>query len=82
MWAAKGRNATTLRGLFDLLGEQRCAQLTHVSADGAQWIHDVVAERAPQAVLCLDAFYGDLRVMPRSGPLGLVAGPSAVRRSA
>ena len=82
MWAAKGRNATTLRGLFDLLGEQRCAQLTHVSADGAQWIHDVVAERAPQAVLCLDAFYGDLRVMPRSGPLGLVAEPSAARRSA
>ena len=57
VWAAKGRNATTLRGLFDLLGEQRCAQLTHVSADGAQWIHDVVAERAPQAVLCLDAFH-------------------------
>ena len=82
MWAAKGRNATTLRGLFDLLGEQRCAQLTHVSADGAQWIHDVVAARAPAAVRCVDAFYGDLRVMPRSGPLGLVAGPSAVRRSA
>ena len=38
VWAAKGRNATSLRGLFDLLGEQRCAQLTHVSADGAQWI--------------------------------------------
>ena len=57
VWAAKGRNATTLRGLFDQLGEQRCAQLTHVSADGAQWIHDVVAERAPQAVLCLDAFH-------------------------
>ena len=57
MWAAKGRNATTLRGFFDLLGEQRAAQLTHVSADGAEWIHDVVTERAPQAVLCLDAFH-------------------------
>jgi hypothetical protein len=42
----------------------------------------VVTERAPHAVRCVDAFYGDLRVMPRSGPLGLVAGPSAVRRSA
>ena len=30
----------------------------------------------------VDTFYGDLRVMPRSGPLGLVAGPSGVRRSA
>ena len=55
---AKDATPTTLRGSsIDLLGEQRCAQLTHVSADGAQWIHDVVAERAPQAVLCLDAFH-------------------------
>ena len=57
VWAAKGRNQTTLRGFFDLLGEQRAAQLTHVSADGAEWIHDVVTERAPQAVICLDAFH-------------------------
>jgi transposase len=57
VWAAKGRNAETLRGFFDLLGPARSAQLTHVTADGAQWIHDVVAERAPQAVICLDAFH-------------------------
>jgi transposase len=57
VWAAKGRNQTTLRGFFDLLGEQRATQLTHVSADGAEWIHDVVTERAPQAVICLDAFH-------------------------
>jgi transposase len=31
--------------------------LTHVSADGADWIHDVVRERAPQALICLDAFH-------------------------
>jgi transposase len=36
----------------------------------------------PHATIVVDHFYGDLRVMPRSGPLGLVAGPSAVRRSA
>jgi hypothetical protein len=53
-----------------------------VSADAADWIADVVAQRCPNAVRCADAFYGDLRVMPRSGPLGLVAGPSGVRRSA
>ena len=57
VWAGKGRNATTLRGFFDLLGEDRSAQLSQVSADGAEWIHDVVRERAPQAVLCLDAFH-------------------------
>jgi len=31
--------------------------LTHVSADGAEWIHTVVAERAPEAVLGLDPFH-------------------------
>jgi transposase len=57
VWAGKGRDQTTLRGFFNLLGEQRSAQLSHVSADGAEWIHQVVAERAPRAVLCLDAFH-------------------------
>jgi transposase len=57
VWAAKGRNAATLRGFFDALGPTRAAQLTHVSADGAEWIHQVVTERAPQAVICLDAFH-------------------------
>lgn len=57
VWAGKGRNAATLEGFFDALGQTRSAQLTHVSADGAQWIHDVAAERAPQAVLCLDPFH-------------------------
>jgi transposase len=57
VWAGKNRTAATLREFFDLLGPARAAQLTHVSADGAEWIHQVVAERAPQAVLCLDAFH-------------------------
>lgn len=55
--AGKNRTAATLREFFDLLGESRCAQLRPVSSDGTEWIHDVVAERAPQAVLCLDAFH-------------------------
>jgi transposase len=57
VWAGKNRNAATLRGFFDLLGEERSAQLSYVSADGAEWIHDVVTEHAPQAVICLDAFH-------------------------
>jgi transposase len=57
VWAGKDRTAAALHTFFDQLGEERARALTHVSADGAQWIHDVVAERAPQAVICLDAFH-------------------------
>jgi transposase len=57
VWAGKNRNKETLGRFFDDLGADRARQLTHVSADGAQWIHDVVTERAPAAVLCLDAFH-------------------------
>jgi len=57
VWAGKGRDQATLRRFFDALGEQRSALLTHVSADGAEWIHTVVAERAGQAVVCLDPFH-------------------------
>jgi transposase len=42
---------------FDDLGPERAALLAHVSAGGADWIHDVVREQAPQALICLDAFH-------------------------
>ena len=57
VWAREGRNKDTLAAFFDELGAQRAAMLTHVSADGAEWIHAVVTERAPQALICLDAFH-------------------------
>ncbi len=57
VWAAEGRNTQTLLRFFGALGAERAGQLTHVSADGADWIHTVVAEKAPQAVLCLDPFH-------------------------
>ena len=57
VWAGVGANSDTLRTFFDTLGPQRCKLLTHVSADGAEWIHDVVRERAPQAKICLDPFH-------------------------
>jgi transposase len=57
VWAAEGRNQDTLRRFFDDLGPERSALLTHVSADGAEWIHAVAAERAPRAVVCLDPFH-------------------------
>lgn len=57
VWAGPGRDRATVRAFFDQLGPQRAARLTHVSADGALWISDVVAERAPQAVRCADPFH-------------------------
>lgn len=57
VWAAEGRNQDTLGRFFDDLGEERAGLLTHVSADGAEWIHTVVRRRAPQAVICLDPFH-------------------------
>jgi transposase len=57
VWAKEGRNAATLEQFFSDLGEERAAALTHVSADGAEWIHTVVEARAPQALICLDPFH-------------------------
>jgi len=54
VWATPGRNSETLGGYFDALAPEGSAQLTHVAADGAEWIHSVVTERAPKAALCLD----------------------------
>ena len=57
VWAGEGRNKDTLAEFFDDLGAQRAAELTHVSCDGAEWIHAVVAERAPAALICLDPYH-------------------------
>ena len=57
IWAASGRDKATLRTFFDELGPDRSAQITHVSADAADWIAAVVAERCPNAVRCADPFH-------------------------
>lgn len=57
VWMSEGRDSATVRRFFDDLGAERCAQLTHVSADGADFIDTVVAERAPNAVRCADPFH-------------------------
>jgi transposase len=57
IWAAPGRDKATLNRFFDQLGATRAAAITHVSADSADWIAEVVAERAPNAVQCADAFH-------------------------
>ena len=57
VWAAPGRTSATVAEFFDLLGEARCAQITHVSADGADFIDAIVAERCPGAVRVADPFH-------------------------
>ena len=57
IWAAPGRDKATLGTFFDLLGPERCSAITHVSADGANWIATVVADRCPGAVRCADPFH-------------------------
>jgi transposase len=57
VWAAPGRDKATVGRFFDLLGDERCAQITHVSADAADWIATVVVQRCPNAVRCADAFH-------------------------
>ena len=57
VWAAPGRDKATLNQFFDLLGPDRCAQITHVSADAAPWIADVVAARCPNAVRGADPYH-------------------------
>jgi transposase len=57
VWAAPGRDEATLRRFFDALGVERAGQITHVSADAADWIATVVAERCPNAIRCADAFH-------------------------
>lgn len=60
VWARAGRDRATLEEFFDALeasGKGRCAQITHVTADGADWIANVVRDRCPQAVRCADPFH-------------------------
>jgi transposase len=57
VWAGEGRTKQTVRSFFDELGPGRAAQISHVSADGADYIGEVVAERCPDAVRCADPFH-------------------------
>ncbi len=57
IWAAPGRDKATLNKFFDKLGKSRCARLREVSADGAEWIAEVVRSRCLNARLAMDAFH-------------------------
>lgn len=57
VWAAPGRDKATLAEFFEQLGPQRCAKITHVSADGADFIESVAARYCPGAVRVADPFH-------------------------
>jgi transposase len=56
-WIGEGRRQATVEAFFGALGDERANLLTQVSADGADWIHPVVREKAPQAQIRPDAFH-------------------------
>lgn len=57
VWVGPGREAATLERFFDALGPEGCVQITHVSADSAGWIRQVVSRRCPSAIRCADPFH-------------------------
>jgi transposase len=57
VWAAKGKNADTLRGFFDALGPARCAKLRSVTIDMSAAYIKAVSNAAPQARIVFDKFH-------------------------
>lgn len=57
LFAAPKKEAATLHRFFDELGADGCARIQLVSVDAAAGFHQVVAERCPNATVCLDPFH-------------------------
>jgi len=57
VWAHAGRDRKTVEKFLDLLGSERCKQIKLVSCDDADWITLPVAERCPNATVCLDPWH-------------------------
>jgi transposase len=57
VWAAPGRDRRTVERFLDLLGPERCQRIELVSCDMADWITRPIAERCPNAEICLDPWH-------------------------
>ena len=57
VWADQGKDTAAAERFFDALGERRARTLTAVSMDMGPAYPKVVADRAPQAVICWDPFH-------------------------
>ncbi len=57
-WIGQGRCQETVAAFFDALGEDRAGLLTHVSADGAEWIHAVIRLSLPSGRSPIESMSG------------------------
>ena len=57
VWSGAGRSTDTLNAFFDVLGPEKTAALEGICCDMWQPYIDVIAARAPQAVLVFDKFH-------------------------
>ena len=57
VWAGEGKNAATLEGFYDQLGETGCQQLQAVSMDLGAAFKKATDTKAPQARQCVDPFH-------------------------
>ena len=57
VWIKEGRSKEVISTFFEELNEEQKKSIKLVSADGAEWIHDVVHQYCPDAQICLDPFH-------------------------
>ncbi len=57
IWCCKGHGKEVLRSFFLLLSAEQRSSIKVVTADGARWIADVVAEYCPNAERVMDPFH-------------------------
>lgn len=57
IWVAKGHGKTVLKAFFQSLTNEQRAKIELVSADGARWISDCIADYCPNAERCIDPFH-------------------------
>lgn len=57
VWTAKGKDAATLKALFEALGPERCTQIECVTMDLSAAFIKAVEDSAPQAQIVFDRFH-------------------------
>ena len=81
LWAAPGRDRATLRTFFELLGPDRCAAISHVSADQADGIDEISYRRSYRYLtIVVDHDSGRPGGLDRRDRRRMLPGRGAVRR--
>jgi len=57
VWMGEGRSQAVVEQFFDLLGPQRCKQITAVSMDMGPAYREAVRTHLPDATICFDPFH-------------------------